>query len=189
MAPNSYSAQSNAGTLDANFDPLAMRPQFSPVPIHHSRGRIQLLNGDLFYSPNCQRDVVVPEYTEHPERMIFKLREVSWQQYLKPRWYTRRTGFLSFLTLRPINNGYPFDRLAGMPTLLANSDGKFLLNEERRAAWSRLELNLAWSTSNLGRHLQLVTDRPFSAWAFAYGFTAPSYSMLKQRVRLARDWF
>ena len=121
--------------------------------------------------------------------MIFKLREVSWESFLKPHWYTMRTGFLSFLTLRPIDTGYLFDWLAGMPSLYRNSDGKFAINDERIDAWSRLELNLIWSTANLRDHLQFFANRPFSVWAFAYNFPAPSYSLMKQRVRLSRDWF
>jgi hypothetical protein len=184
MALNSYPAQSNA-----TYDPLVVRPQFTPEPIDHSRGRIQLLNGHLFYSPNCQRDVVVPEFTENPHRIIFKLREVRHQQFLKPRWYTSRSGFLSFLTLRPIDTGYPFDRLAGMPTLYEDPDGKFVMSDERRAAWSRLELNLIWSTANLRDHLGFFADRPFAPWAFAYNYPAPFINTMKRRVRLSQDWF
>ena len=121
--------------------------------------------------------------------MIFKLHEVSWESFLKPCWYTMRTSFLSFLTLRPIDTGYLFDWLAGMPLLYCNSDGKFTINDERIDAWSRLELNLIWSMANLRDHLQFFANRPFSVWAFTYNFPAPSYSLRKQWVQLSLDCF
>ena len=163
MAPNSRSTHYSANTLNANFDPLAVRSQLYPVPVNHSCSCIQLLNGDLFYLPNCQWDVIAPEYTEDPYWMIFKLREVKYEQFLKPRWFTKRAGFLFFLSLWPIDTGYPFDRLPGMPTLYENPDRKFIMSDEHCAAWSRLELNLIWSTANLRDHLDFFNDCPFQA--------------------------
>ena len=155
--------------------------------INHSLGRVQQLNGHLFYSPNSTRDVVIPEY-EDPDRLVFVLRKVCLRDFLKPRWQTWRTGYLSFLTLRPINTGYPFDRLAGIPVPQL-VDGQYLLDEERSASWSRLEQNLIWATAFLRDSSQFITDRPFAPWAFGYSRSAPSRKVLKMRAQLSRDWF
>jgi hypothetical protein len=162
-------------------------PDSRIVQIDHSLGRVQRLNGDLFYSPNSKRDVVIPEY-EDPDRLVFVLREVRLGHFLKPRWQTRRTGYLSFLTLRPINTGYPFDRLAGMPVPHL-VDGTYLLDEERSASWSRLEQDLIWATACLRTASQFFTDRPFAPWAFGYDRPAPFRRSLKIRAQLSRDWF
>ena len=73
-------------------------PDYSIAQIDHSLGRVQQLNGDLFYSPNSKQDVVIPDY-EDPDQLVFVLHEVYLEHFLKPRWYTRRTGYLPFLTL------------------------------------------------------------------------------------------
>jgi len=157
------------------------------VQIDYSLGCVHWLNGDLFYLPNSKQDVVISEY-EDPERLVFVLREVHLGHFLKPHWQTKRTGYFSFLTLWPINIGYPFDKLAGMPVLHL-VDRIYFLNEEWSASWSRLEQDLILATACLKNASQFFTNRPFTPWAFGYNRPAPFHRLLKIRAQLSRDWF
>ena len=159
---------------------------YSFAQINHSLSCIQWLHGDLFCLLNSKWDVVVPDY-EDPDWLIFVLHKVYLEHFFKPYWYTRRTGYLSFLTLWPINTGYSFDRLAGMPVPQL-VDGMYLLDEERSALWSGLEQHLIWAMAYLKDVLQYFTDCPFAPWAFSYDSPAPFCKVLNMRAQLSRDW-
>ena len=142
--------------------------------IDHSRGRIELLNGDMFYSPNPPMSgglVVLPQYHD-PELHIFTFDKhgkpcVQWDDFLLPRWFASRTAFLPFLTPSPITTGYPFNWLARIPAQDC-TDGKYSLKEEGRDSWLKLEQDLILGTAYIRRALQLplFVDRPFSPMAF-----------------------
>ena len=164
--------------------------------IDHSHGRVELLNGDMFYSPNPPKNggsVVLPQHYD-PERHIFSLHggkpDIQWRDLLLPRWYAPRTAFLSFLALNPITTGYPFNRLAHIPTQDHTDDG-YILKEEGRDSWCKLEQDLLLMTAHLRNALQLklFVDRPFAPRAFGFYRPSPTYKIMKKRAGLSRDWF
>ena len=161
--------------------------------IDHSRGRIEILNGDIFYSPNPPMNggpVVLPKYQD-PEHHIFSLHSgIQWRHLLLPRWYASRSIFLSFLTLNPVTTGYPFDRLAHIPAQ-DYIDGQYVLKEEGRESWSKLEQDLILITMHLriASGSRLFVDRPFAPWAFGYSRPSQSHKVMKKRAGLSRDWF
>lgn len=165
----------------------------SSTHIDHSRGRIEILDGDMFYSPNpspSEGPLVRPPYYD-PDRMIFVLRSgIHRKDFLRPLWFANRTGFLSFLTVRPVNTSYPFDQLARLPTIHF-IDGQYCLDPEAVEAWQRLEKNLIWATAALRNHLQLsvYVDRPFSPWALGYTLPSPSLQTMRARAQRSREWF
>jgi hypothetical protein len=164
--------------------------------IDHSRGRVELLNGNMFYSPNPPKkggSVVLPQHYD-PERQIFSLSggkpDIQWHDLLLPRWYAPRTAFLSFLTLNPITAGYPFNRLAHIPAQ-DRTDGGYILKEEGRESWCKLEQDLLLITAHLRHALQLkfFVDRPFAPGAFGFYRSSPTHRIMKKRAGLSRDWF
>ena len=164
--------------------------------IDHSRGRIELLDGYTFYSPNPPKkggSVVLPQYY-NPEHHVFSLQngkpEIQWSDLLRPRWYAPRTAFLSFITSNPTIAGYPFNRLARIPAQDC-TDGKYALKKEGRDSWTKLEQDLLLATAHLRHALRFkhFIDRPFAPGAFGFYHSSPTRRIMEKRAWLSRDWF
>jgi hypothetical protein len=75
-------------------------PLFSSVtaeknsPLERSRGRVHLIGGDFYYSPNSQRDVQLPlVYNDIPFRSCFK---DSFAEFRQPLWWQPACLYLAF---------------------------------------------------------------------------------------------
>jgi hypothetical protein len=158
--------------------------------IDHSNGRAVLLNGNIFYSPNCARDVTLPETPVHMrlENVFADDRDPRLRHFQQPSWWTSPFGFLGFLPLQPSFQGYPFDRLAHIPTLERSRDG-YHLHPALSQSWYRLEQMLAFATLVLSKRYNLVVLRPFYPWAWGYRCPHKDGGIARQRVVLSRDWF
>jgi hypothetical protein len=174
----------------------SMQYNVAPKKIDHSRGRVKLLDGDMFYSPNPPKNwdsVVRPRYHD-PDAHIFTVRngkpEVQYHDLLLPRWYTPRTAFLSFMVAHPIIVGYPFNRLAHIPAQ-DYTNGRYTLKAEGQDSWLRLEQDLLLATATLrdALKLPLFVDRPFAPAVFGFARSSPTHTMMKKRAALSRDWF
>jgi len=164
--------------------------------IDHSRGRVELLNSYMFYSPNPPKigdPVLLPEYYD-PDRHIFTIRngkpQIQCRDLLSLHWYTPRTIFLSFLTLKPITAGYPFNRLAHIPAQEL-TDGKYSLKLKGRESWLKLEQDLLLATATLRDALQLplFVNQPFAPQAFGFACSAASHRSMKKIAGLSQEWF
>ena len=89
----------------------SMQHNVAAKKIDHSRGRVELLSGDIFYSPNPPKNgglVVLPQHYD-PDLHIFTIHngkpQIQRGDLLLPRWYSPRTLFLAFLTSIPITVG------------------------------------------------------------------------------------
>jgi len=168
-----------------------MQFNFATKRIDHSCGRIEILNGDVFYSPNPNGSWVVLSEYQDPQSHIFSLHKgIQWHDFLHPHWHASRTIFLTLLTLNPIITGYPFDRLVHIPTQDCLDD-QYTLKKEGQESWSRLERNLILATMYIHNALKskLFIDHPFASWAFSYSHPSPTHQIMKKRAALSQDWF
>ncbi|KAF9528671.1 hypothetical protein CPB83DRAFT_732896, partial [Crepidotus variabilis] len=78
--------------------------------IDKSRGRVYLLEGNLYYSPNSSRDILVPKTIPEGTNIFSPPRKNDgrldyWSldvaSYLTPQWWTMQFGWLAFLDLSP----------------------------------------------------------------------------------------
>ena len=164
-----------------------MQPNVVTKNIDHFHCHIEILNSNIFYSPNPPMNrglVILPEYQD-PEHHIFSLHSgIQWHDLLLPHWYVPRSIFLLFLTLNPVTMGYPFDRLARIPTQ-DYIDGQYVLKEEDRKSWSKLEQDLILITMHIQNALQLrlFINHPFAPWAFGYSCPSPSHKVMEKKGR------
>ena len=160
------------------------------MSIDHSEGRAVLLNGTIFYSPNCVRDVALPETPDHMRlRNIFAdALHPRLEDFHQPRWWTSPFGFLGFLPLQPLFEGYPLDRLAHIPALERSPDG-YHLHPPLAQSWHRLEQMLAFAATVLTRRYEVPLLRPFYPCAWGYRNAYKNGHLARQHAVLSRDWF
>src|SRR5215472_5764386 len=98
-------------------------------PLDHSRGRITLLQGDIFYSPNSVQPAVLPE-PPVTDSYLFRESFVRLQTFFMPRWWTRPYGWLACVPVRPSFSGDPFDRLNYFPPIEAVGPSQYRLSQD-----------------------------------------------------------
>src|SRR5271168_4644703 len=64
-------------------------------PLERSRGRVHLIGGDFYYSPNSRRDVHLPlVYDDIAFRSCFK---DSFAEFRQPLWWQPACPYLAFI--------------------------------------------------------------------------------------------
>ena len=160
--------------------------------IDHSCGCVELLNGNMFYSPNPPKNggSVVLSQHYYPKHHIFTLHgskpDIQQCDLLLLHWYAPRTAFLSFLMLNPITMGYSFNQLAHIPAQDHTDDG-YILKEKAQDSWCKLEQDLLLITAHLwiAFQLKLFVDCPFAPRAFSFYCSSPTHRIMKKRAGLS----
>lgn len=138
--------------------------------------RAQILNGEIYYSPNCDRTLSrVPPIVDKNNIDINPFRPraqnislTTLQEVLQPgpRPWTKAFGWLAFTPLRVSYNAYPFDRLANVNVPLdvsASADGEKLYSvpPDLIRSWRVLEDSLYGSVVALKKELHAPMVLPF----------------------------
>ncbi|KAF8798504.1 hypothetical protein BYT27DRAFT_7264657 [Phlegmacium glaucopus] len=108
--------------------------------LDRSRGRVQLIEGNFFYSPNSRRDVQLPPvYDEIPYCDCFKH---GFAEFCQPLWWQPACPYLAFLPLRPVFAGVPFQDLFHISYFPRLCYGGFMINPQTILGWARLEKDI-----------------------------------------------
>ena len=91
-----------------------------------------LHDGVIYYSPNCDRHVIVPPRTD-PSQYRFTKDNACLNRFQHPQWWTRPYGFLAFVPLIPRFDGTVFGCLRDITAHICpcEHDGKFSLRPEK----------------------------------------------------------
>jgi hypothetical protein len=109
-------------------------------PLDRSCGRVQIIGGDLFYSPNSRRDVHLPQvYDSFPVRDC--LRD-DFSEFRQPLWWQPGCPYLAFVPLRPVFAGVPFQDLFHISYFPRLQYGSFMLDPQIILGWARLQKNI-----------------------------------------------
>ena len=127
-------------------------------PLDHSGGRVHLINGDFFYSPNSQRNVYLPLlFNDIPFRSCFHHDFAEFQQ---PLWWHPACPYLAFVPLRPVFAGVPFQDIFHMSYFPRLRYGGFEVDPQIILGWARLEKDIRDSV-----HLLLIrASAPAITW-------------------------
>lgn len=159
--------------------------------IEHS-GRAFLHRGDIYYSPNCSRQVDVPEYTEQPH-YPFHLRDTRFDKFLSPRWWSRPYHYLCFVPLRPSFEGEVFGVLREfLPSIVSLEVGRFVLSHQKCQEWDLLENALITITQYLNTDfIDTVRGslRPPLPYLFGYQSIYKDERTARLKIGASRDWF
>ena len=112
----------------------------SDSPLDRSRGRVQLIDGDLYYSPNSQRSVRVPPvYDNIPFSDNFK---DSFSRFRRPLWWQPACPYLAFVPTQPVFAGVPFQDLFHISIFPRRSDRSYAIDPKIILGWASLERDI-----------------------------------------------
>ena len=159
----------------------------STRPIDHSYGRVQLIDGDIFYSPNSRRIVKRPmSHDTIPRRESNKH---CFTEFLEPLWWLPSCPYLPFVQIRPVYAGVPFQEFFNIPLYFPRFRTGFILDYKYILGWARVERLLVDSIRTLLTHHGI----PSVTWiaSTAVGCTgAFKYSRdIRESVINSRLWF
>src|SRR5277367_2128242 len=155
-----------------------------------------LHNGTIFYSPNSNRHVAVPDPVD-PGRYQFSENNARLDRFQHPQWWTRPYGFLAFVPLIPRFDGTVFGCLRDITAHICpcEHNGKFSLRPEKAAQWRDLEDLLILVTSLLKQNTHFLfgpsfSPAPFMPWippSSQYSLRCPSSSCHRTRLVCCLD--
>ncbi|KJA21984.1 hypothetical protein HYPSUDRAFT_202479 [Hypholoma sublateritium FD-334 SS-4] len=173
---------------------------YAAPSLDRNHGRVQILNGRLYYSPNSYRTVEEPALEVPGENPFVpysptssrrNVMDVDLRNYLRPRWWTRPWGWISFLSHEPDYRHPPFDPLMHIPRrpLRLQDNAGYAMPLDLASSWSNLDKQLNVITYFLQSHYQAPAIRPMSPWAFGYNKVFPRESMMMKAITKSREWF
>ena len=166
-------------------------PPSPPSVLDRSAGRVTLLNGDLYYSPNCSRNVSLPDPNVDDGKMhtIFHLDSSRLEHFQEPRWWTATFGWVAFMPLHPVFSGFPLDRLVHIPRHLTKTNDGYYFDVNLAESWFRLEEYINKASVILNVKYQAPLVRPFSPFACGYRQIHRSHETARFCAELSREWF
>jgi hypothetical protein len=156
-------------------------------PLERSRGRVHLIGGDFYYSPNSQRDVQLPlVYNDIPFRNCFK---DSFAEFRQPIWWQPACPYLAFVPLRPSFAGVPFQDLFHISYFPRLRYGSFMIDPQIILGWARLEKDIRDAVDLLLAHERA----PAIAWlvptALACQGVFKRVQTLRTQFQHSKEWF
>ena len=178
--------------------------RFEGPYLDKTAGRVQIFGGDLYYSPNCSRDVQVPPrhttsnpFSPNPKENLWRL-DVS--EYERPRWWSDCYGWIAFY------NKHIFDtpstllsplRYSHRSTAQFQEDVGYSLPSWAADEWLLLDNQLANATYELRGLLTQNLPGPYddyalpprNPWAFGYLRPHSKLGTLLLCLEKSKNWF
>jgi hypothetical protein len=172
-------------------------------------GRVQILEGRLFFSPNCSRTVDHPppirdENGGEPNPFLPNFRfnghrklapnyfELDITKYASPRWWTPAFGWISFFPLTPSLSGPIFEKLL-MPRshhhVFHEDLGGYFMPSNLLDKWLRVDRDLSDAIYLIRHHYPLPFLYPINTFSFGYTKGHSRSGGLHTALRKGRDWF
>jgi hypothetical protein len=150
-------------------------------------GRVQLIGGDFYYSPNSQRTVHLPPiYNDFPSRDCFS---DNFAEFLQPLWWQPACPYLAFVPLRPVFAGVPFQDLFHISFFPRLRYGPFGLDPQIILGWVRLERNIKDAVELLLSH----EHAPAITWIAPTSLSCTRYYKRPRDLRASyassKEWF
>ena len=181
-----------SGTLSL-IPGLALTLFTQNISMDTSRCFAFLHDGVIYYSPNCDRHVIVPPRTD-PNRYQFAKENARLDRFQHPQWWTRPYGYLAFVPLIPYFDGTIFGCLREIVAHVYpwEYDGKFALRPEKAAEWKDLEDLLLFVVALLKdnkKYLLGPSLNPVAPSCLGYHLPCNTLRAARLRVLTGRDWF
>ncbi|KAJ3488168.1 hypothetical protein NLJ89_g11641 [Agrocybe chaxingu] len=142
-----------------------------------------IINGDIFFSPNSQRTIEAPPVPEDPLRR--KPYKTSVDEFHQPCWWTRETGYLAFLQLRPVYSYIP--ELFNYPG--ADRPKGDSMSPDQVLAWVRFEKNIKTMFNSLSSVTSIPRVEPIIDTACGCTGTYRNPRDFYRAEKRAREWF
>ena len=159
---------------------------FTFTSVDCSHGRVVILDGDIFYSPNCSQDVELhPGNQDSTQQNIFSACLSPW----RPRWWTQTFRWIAFIPISPIYRGFPFDSLATIPSSPHCYEDGYGLHPSLQDSWAKMEYYLHHTTALLANKYCASAVHPFSLSAYGYHPVFKNHRKAVKWTIQAREWF
>ena len=156
-------------------------------PIDLSMGRVQLIDGDVFFSPNSRREVKRPWlYNGTPSR---DSKRHQFSEFLEPLWWLPDCPYLPFVPLRPVYAGVPFQELFNMPLYFPRSRSGYIFDYKYVLGWAHVQKLLVDSTRRLLNHYNVPPVTWIASTAIGCTGAFVYARELRESVLNSRDWF
>ncbi|KAJ3557000.1 hypothetical protein NP233_g11847 [Leucocoprinus birnbaumii] len=158
------------------------------------RGRAWVVNGDLYYSPNCMRGVAIPE---HQQGIKLKPGVSKASDFQEPIWWEKKTEWMACVLRQPVPySGALVQALNVVPdTLMSVPNKGFGMSPEQVLPWKELETTLMGMVQALEEKLPLVVRavgtqaKPFPPSKWGYRTFYPTMEEASRHIEAGRDWF
>ncbi len=114
-------------------------------PLDRQYGFAQLVDGRIFYSPNCNRTISTPSSITDPNELKDLISEVQ-----NPYWWNQKIPYLAFIPRNPrYTNIVPFQHLSRIPHQHDVCPEGKRMPLEVQGQWTKLEQSLVKATHRL----------------------------------------
>lgn len=162
-------------------------PTDNTTPLNRSHGRVQLIGGDFFYSPNSQRNIHLPPvYNDVPCRDCFR---DDFAEFLQPLWWQPACPYLAFIPLRPFFAGVPFQDLFHISYFPRLHYGPFAIDPQIILGWARLEKNIKDAVELLLSHEHAPTITWIASTSLGCTGTFKRVRELRSSFARSKQWF
>src|SRR5271169_535504 len=170
-----------------------------------TNGRVQILDGRLFFSPNCSRIVILPPPArDHNgcEHNIFLPRhqpngrcnyfELDIARYRIPRWWSLAFGWIAFFPLYPSFSGPIFEKL------ILPANHQHIFDEERceyslasglSKKWLQVQDDLSDAVHIIHCHYHSAFIYPIQPSGFGFSRAHKHSGALHMSLCRGKDWF
>lgn len=156
-----------------------------------AKSAVHVVNGDIFYSPNCTRKFTLPVPGEDVN-LFHDLKHAALPigSLQHPRWWTPPTEWLGFVPCLPVLfAGRLLEKLAFIPRRMFSHQGGFMMPPYLVTEWVELDELLAKITKDLAKKYQLPVWWPHSPSHSSYHKPHPTQREAQDKAALGRDWF
>ena len=167
-------------------------------------GHLQIVEGDLFYSPNCnrvlthrpvlntdgfERDIFLPKFERGYQRRIF---DIDTSIYEHPLPWSTAMGWMSFFPLRPSFDGPIFEQL------LIPRPHQYMIDEESKRIsipqkiakrWLDIEQDILNAIHIIRMHYNIPFIFPPDVWTMGYLKTHRTEAGLQRCMEKSKAWF
>lgn len=151
------------------------------------QGRALLIDGHIYYSPNCQRTVRVPE--RRRKEIQIDPHSQSITDFHEPMWWTMEYVHLAFLDL-DVSVGLAFSTVLDVSLRFPKlRSGKFSLDTSILFTWKRLEYYLQGAADVLLSSSHVPDTPQVIQTALVCTGRFEDHRELRKLVVRARDWF
>ena len=166
-----------------------------------STGRVQILGGDLYYSPNSSRTVQLPAphiwgsnpfsppHLPNGKRNLWQLETSVYEQ---PRWWDDNFGWLAFYNKDIINTPSVLLRCLKNSTMHLSFEEHvgYALSHRQAEEWLHLDKQLSRAYTELHAHYRnIVAFSPPNPWEFGYLRPHSKHGILSLCLQKSSQWF
>ena len=166
-------------------------------------GRVQVLNGHVFFSPNCSRTVEYPPPIQdetgsepnpflpsHQQNGCHNYFELDITKYASLHWWTLAFGWISFFPLTPSFCGPIFEKLfipRSHHHIFNKEHGVYSIHLSLSNKWLQVDRDLSDAVYLIHCHYQLPFVYPINTFSFGYSKDHKWSGALHMALRRGRD--